>query len=99
MIRILIWNLFLVSLPFLLYWGYISLVARNKAAKGSNWNEAPLALLLVAGVVLALSSLVYLALTTGFDPESAYHPAEYKDGELIPGRAIPPSPRTEDPDG
>lgn len=99
MIRILIWNLFLVSLPFVLYWGYISLVARNKATKGTNWNEAPLALLLIAGVVLALSSLVYLALTTGFDPDSVYRPAEYKDGELLPARTIPPSSPAGDPDG
>ena len=99
MIRVVIFNLFLVSLPFVLYWGYISLVARKRAEKGNNWNEAPLALLLVAGVVLALSSLVYLALTNGFDPDSIYRPAEYKDGELIPARTIPPSPPVEAPDG
>ncbi len=99
MIRTLIWNIFLVASPFLLYWGYISFVAHKKEERGGKWNEAPLALLLITGVALALASLVYLALTSGDDPGSAYRPAQYEDGKLIPGSVIPPSNPEAEPDG
>ena len=89
MTRILLQALLLV-LPLVLYWSYVRFVAEKKEDSKGTWDEAPLTLLLASGVVLVLMSFTYFALTTGVEPGSRYQPAQMKDGELIPGKMIPP---------
>jgi len=68
MIRGLIWNLILVALPFALYWTYVKLVNWWTAQGGNPWSEAPIALLFMTGIALALASLFYLGVTDGTPP-------------------------------
>ncbi len=95
MTRLLLQALLLV-LPLILYWGYVRFVAEKKEESQGTWNEAPLTLLIASGIVLVLLSFVYFALTTGVEPGSRYQPAQMKDGELIPGKMIPPEDAAQD---
>lgn len=63
MIRITLWQAFFLALPFLLYWGYVVLVAKRKADSGGIWDEAPITWLLSAGILLMIASLAYWGLT------------------------------------
>ncbi len=63
MIRITLWQLFFLALPFLLYWGFVVFVARRKADSGGIWNEAPITWLLSAGILLMIAGFAYWGLT------------------------------------
>ncbi len=89
--RTILWHLLLIVLPFALYWAYVSFVVRKKTESGGKWDEAPFTILLGAGLVLAIGSMVLLGLEDGQDPSSVYEPAQVEDGELKPGgwRRVP----------
>ncbi len=63
MIRIALWQALLLVLPFLVYWGYVVLIAKKKDDSGGTWNEAPVTWLLTTGILLAIASFVYWGLT------------------------------------
>ena len=90
MIRSMFWPLFLVALPFLLYWGYLTFASRMRAEHGGSWNEAPLIRLLAAGVVLMLIGLFIFGDRQGSAPGSVYIPAHEENGKLVPGKLLPP---------
>lgn len=91
MIRSLLWPLFLVALPFLLYWGYLTFATHMRADHGGSWNEAPFIWLLGAGVALMLTGLFVFGEKGSSEPGSVYVPAHTEDGELIPGKMLPPA--------
>lgn len=90
MIRSVLWPLFLVALPFLLYWSYLTFAARMRAEHGGSWNEAPLIWLLGAGVALMLLGLFVFGDKQGSSPGSVYIPAHEENGVVIPGKILPP---------
>lgn len=84
MLRVVLTQLFLFSLPFL---GYaIWLFVNKKAQTSENWRKGPLIWLVIGGFALAISGMVLLA-TFEVPPEGKiYRPSEFRDGEFIPGR-------------
>ena len=84
--RQIIFHLLLVFVPFILYWSYVAFVLRKKEETGGTWDDAPIARLLGSGLVLAIVSLVFVALNQGEKAGSVYEPAKVEDGELKPGR-------------
>src|SRR3954470_346239 len=82
-------------LPTLVYIAYMA-VERRKAASGGApvpwWVGAPWTWLISGGVFLAAIVLFTLALTSGFDTSSTYHPARLIDGHIIQGETTPSAP-------
>lgn len=58
--RIFAFQLFLVALPFVLYRLYIYVVMRRKIESDDEYNEVPLSILFLAGLVLAGVSLIVI---------------------------------------
>lgn len=86
MIRVIITQIVLFALPlvgFVVYrlvtrgWGGVSLAN----SRITFW-------LVLAGAVLAIGGLGYFALSQGQE-RGVYVPAQYKDGELVPGQFAP----------
>jgi len=85
MLRTVLWNLFLLALPFLLYAAYVALARRERVRAGEAWDQAPLSWLFIAGVVLVIASFLVLGLVTEDPGEGRYVPARYEDGRIVPG--------------
>ena len=82
--RIILWNLFLLALPFLLYWGYLSLQAKKRADITGTLKDTPINLLFGIGLALAITSLVIFGLlSTKSVVNSTYQPTRVKDGNLV----------------
>ncbi len=63
--------------PFGLYYFYSWLLKLEK-------KKIPIAKLSIASVILLLLALGFLRFSGGFDPNTKYSPAQYKDGKLKP---------------
>ncbi len=85
MIRIVIENLLLLLLPTVLYIAYVYLTAGKKGTKQNLLDDAPLIWLFLAGVVLAVSVLLFFGTISGGKPGQAYRPPEFRDGTIVPG--------------
>lgn len=85
MLRTILWNLFLLVLPFLLYAAYVALVRRQRVSAGQAWDQAPLSWLFIAGIVLVIASFLVLGLVTEDSGKGRYVPARYEDGRIVPG--------------
>ena len=83
MIRIILWNLFLFSMPFILAWLWSLWLerARPEVETQRRW-----ALCAVLGAILVLLSLFYIRLTSGDGPESQYVPPQLENGRVVRGR-------------
>ncbi len=94
MIRIVIENLLLLLLPTLIYISYVYLTSDSQSGRRNVLDDAPLVWLFLAGVALAMAVLVIFGSTEGGDPKRAYHPPEFRDGKIVPGKiedAKPPN--------
>jgi hypothetical protein len=69
--------------PFAVYaaWLWFS---RGSAAR-SNWTSGPLFVMALAGMLLVVVGFVLLA-SFGSAERGVYHPAEVRNGVLVPGR-------------
>ncbi len=85
MARKILLDLFLLSLPFLIYGLYMKFGGRAEA-KGGIWRGAPWFQLFASGLAMALVGAVLLVVFDGSEPESTYVPATVEDGEVVPGR-------------
>jgi hypothetical protein len=69
--------------PFLVYAGWRQF-ASNGADAGS-WTYGVLSRLSAIGVVIVLIAILALVSFSGGDAGTTYHPAEFRDGVLVPG--------------
>ena len=88
MLRVIAFNIALFALPFVLYAAYVWI--RRRRLAGDVLDNAPLAYLAGAGLVLVIVSFVIVGEITGEDPEGDYTPAQLKDGKIVPGKIIKP---------
>jgi hypothetical protein len=86
MIRIIIWNLMLFSIPFIVAWGWSLWVARYRPDMQTQMRWALCASL---GILLVLASLFVLRLTSGDAPEAVYVSPHVEDGKVVPGHFEP----------
>ncbi len=84
MLRIVLVQLVLFAIPFLV-WALYVLMVRRRVAQDGLFNDAPMAWLIVSGVLLAAAALFFLAFTTGSPPDGKYVPPRYEDGRIVPG--------------
>jgi hypothetical protein len=85
MLRVLLHYLLPLLLPFIVYFAYIGLT-RGRAP---GWlDRTPWVMLLVAGVVLLVASLVTWSLWSGSGTDEVYLPPRIEDGEIVPGRTL-----------
>ncbi|WP_232629539.1 DUF6111 family protein [Methylobacterium sp. Leaf118] len=82
MLRLLLEQIALFSLPFLAFAGWL-LLARRSPLDGAEWRPQWTRLVL-AGLFLVVASLVMLGLT-GERHKDGYVPPRYENGRLIPG--------------
>jgi hypothetical protein len=83
MLRIALIDIFLFSLPFLLYAAYM--VSVKGVAPASLWQGAPVFWLLAAGCGLLLVTMATLIQFSGGKPGGVYHPPSVQDGVIKPG--------------
>lgn len=83
MIRIILWNLFLFSVPFIMAWLWSLWLAR---ARPEVETQRRWALCAVLGAILVLLSLFYIRLTSGDAPKAQYVPPQLENGQVVPGR-------------
>ena len=85
MIRVILIPVVLAALPFVAYWIYR--VTRRPAAAGdAEWSGDRITQLSIASALILIASFIYLSITNGAPEGSTYVPAEYRDGEIVPGR-------------
>lgn len=77
-------EILLVFTPFLLYRLYVAFVMKRKMETGGSYNEVPLAILFIIGLVLSIISFVVIGLTGDHVTGGDYTPATLEDGEIIP---------------
>jgi len=99
MLRVVLIQLLLFATPFVVWGLYVLMVQRRSLATGGAFNDAPIARLVGAGVVMVAAGLVYLAVFGG-DPagEGTYVPPRFEDGRIVPGH-IEPLPQDADTSG
>ncbi len=83
MLRIALIDIFLFSLPFLLYGAYM--VSVKGMAPASLWQGAPVLLAVAAGCGLLLVTMATLIQFSGGKPGGVYHPPSVQDGVIKPG--------------
>jgi hypothetical protein len=83
MLRIALIDIFLFSLPFLIYAAYM--VAMRGTAPADLWQGAPIFWLLAAGCGLLLVTMATLIQFSGGQPGGTYHPPSIENGVLKPG--------------
>jgi len=83
MLRIALIDIFMFSLPFLIYGAYM--LAAKGAAPMDVWQDAPVLWLLAAGCGLLLITMATLIQFSGGKPGGTYHPATSEDGVIKPG--------------
>jgi hypothetical protein len=83
MLRIALIDIFMFSLPFLIYGAYM--ITAKGAAPADLWQGAPLLWLLAAGCGLLLITMATLIQFSGGKPGGTYHPATTENGVIKPG--------------
>ena len=89
MSRILLQYLLPLVLPTLIWLIWYFAIGRNRpAADGSpsQLQHGPWFWLILAGLALLGGSLIYTALTHGFDPTGTYVAPRWENGRVVPGR-------------
>lgn len=77
-------QIFLIFAPFFLYRIYVVFVTRRKMETGGAWNEGPLTMLFVIGLLLSIISFIVMGATGDRVTEGDYTPATLEDGKIIP---------------
>lgn len=90
MFRVIAFHLFLFAVPFILYAVYVY-VTRRAIPEGGVFADAPLVWLTGIGLAMTAAAFFVVAVFTGAEPGGVYHPAELRDGKIVPGRIDPPS--------
>ena len=89
MSRILLQYLLPLALPTIIWLIWYFAIGRNRAAAEgtvSPLEHGPWFWLILGGVGLLGLSLVYTALTHGFDPSGTYVAPHLENGRVVPGR-------------
>lgn len=63
MARVLIISILLLAVPFIVYAGYVKI---TDAGRQNMWQEAPVVMLAVIGVAIAVAGLIGMMALTGF---------------------------------
>ncbi len=84
MIRVVFEGMIFFMVPFVLFAGFI-LIRGGNPFDPATWPRPHLIALAVAGIALALLGVVLTGLELR-GGKGAYRPAEYRDGQLVPGR-------------
>lgn len=88
--RLILWHLFLLVLPFILYGSYLTLTRRKREQPTGNLKDVPLNMLFGSGLALMIISLLtFRLLDPGGDVQSTYTPTRVEDGKLIEGEVVP----------
>lgn len=85
MLRIVLFYLLPFLLPFIGYFTYRFLVTRGQPLL----QQTPWFVLSILGMLLVIASLVWLALTGGWDEAGEYVPPHMEDGRIVPGTVRP----------
>jgi Family of unknown function (DUF6111) len=83
MFRIALIDIFLFSLPFLMYGAYM--IAVKGVAPQTLWQNAPVFWLLTVAVGLLLVVMATLIQFSGGKPGGVYHPPSLENGVIKPG--------------
>lgn len=86
MLRIVLFYILPFLLPFIGFFTYRFLVTRGQAVL----KETPWFLLTIAGLGLAISTLVTVALVGGGDKDADYQPPRIENGRIVPGEITAP---------
>lgn len=86
MLRIFLFYVLPFLLPFIGFFTYRFLVTRGQAML----KETPWFLLTVAGLGLAIGTLVTVAMVGGGDKDADYRPPRIEDGRIVPGEITGP---------
>lgn len=78
-----------LALPTLLYIGYL-LIERRRSRRAAR--HIPWVWLVLAGVGLMGATLAGMTLLDGGTVGGVYHPPAVVDGQVVPGRIVPPGP-------
>jgi hypothetical protein len=73
-------------LPFVLYFLWVAIERRRKAAGGWEARDTPWIWLSMTGLVLLIVSLLGAGLFIGSEPGGTYVPPHVEDGKVVPGR-------------
>ncbi len=80
-------------LPFLVYAIYLALARRKARLAGEGnlprWQEAPWALIFIAGTALMIAALVFWRMNIGVEPGVQLEPPRLIDGEVVPSHPVP----------
>jgi Family of unknown function (DUF6111) len=78
--------LLLPTIVWLVWW--FTLGRHRTTAEGitARIEHGPWFWLILGGVGLLGLSLIYTAITRGFDPQGTYIPPRWEDGRVVPGR-------------
>jgi Family of unknown function (DUF6111) len=84
MIRPILTEIGLFLTPFAIYAAFL-VATRAGILQPAAWTMPRLAGLVIAALVLVVSSFLLLAQFSGAPPGSTYVPAHIEDGKLVPG--------------
>jgi len=84
MLRFLAITLFCFLAPFLAYAGWRQF-SPGTSLNREDWSYKVLSRLSAVGVVLMLVAVLGMVHFAGGDVGATYHPAEFRDGKLVPG--------------
>jgi len=80
-------------LPLLVYAIYLALARRKARLAGEGrlprWQEAPWAAILIASILLMITSLAVWRMNLGVDPGVKLVPPSVVDGEVVPSHPVP----------
>ena len=85
MARILAFDVLFFALPFIAY-GVWLLSTRGTATHGPYWSGRVIGVLSLIGVILMILALIAVIHFNASPPGIGYHPAELKDGKLVPDK-------------
>jgi hypothetical protein len=85
MARTVLVEVLLFLAPFAIYAIVLS-TTRRDARDSAHWHARMLMSLAIAGLVLVIGGLIYVAHFGGAPPTGVYEPAHMEDGRLVPGR-------------
>ena len=85
MTRIILINLFLLLLPFIIYFAYVYLV-KGEHGKNEPITFTPLIVLFGVGLVLMMGAIAYFIQFESGEPGQSYIPPRVENGVLKPGR-------------
>jgi len=85
MARLLALNALFFLVPFAAYAAWL-LATKRRVTDPQDWRNRIIIRLSAIGVVFVLIGLVLLVSFSGTSTNETYHPAEIRDGQIVPGR-------------